>query len=216
MYNVLMTKFTNGHADIKGVYFDEENRRHLLSIRQSFADLAKDLIAKNRMEDARKVIRKIDSLVPEINVPYGIPSRYELHNQASYILLEAAYGCDEKEVAAKISKSLTTDMNQQMEYYASLGDNTSRKQLEEILMRYNQMRFSSQSNEQRNQAEGFFISSLSNNQTGLAAEIARTFDFLQYIKQTESKYLPQPAAVEDSLKPVVDSTALNPDTLKPN
>jgi hypothetical protein len=43
-----MTKFTNGHADTKGVYFDEENRRHLLGIRQAFAELARDLVAKKQ------------------------------------------------------------------------------------------------------------------------------------------------------------------------
>jgi hypothetical protein len=214
MYNILMTKFTNGHADKSGVYFDEENRRHLLSIRQAFADLAKDLIAKNRMEDARKVIRKVDSLVPAENVPYGIPSRYELHNNASFILLEAAYECDEKEVAAKISKPLNADLNQQMDYYASLGDNTTRKQLEDILLRYSQMRYTAQSNEQKNQAEGFFVNSLSHNQTGLAAEIARSFDFLQYLKQTEARYLPAASTAIDSLLPASDSSVLKPDSLK--
>ncbi len=214
MYNNLMTKFTSGHADTKGVYFDEENRRHLIGMRQSFAELAKDLIAKNRLEDARKVIRKIDSLIDETNVPYGIPSRYEMHNQASFILLEAAYGCEEKEIAAKISKSLNADLNQQMDYYASLGDNTTRVQLEETLMRYTQMRYSAQSNEERNQAEGYYINSLSNNQTGLAAEIARTFDFLQYVKQTEAKYLPPPATAVDTLKPVTDSIEKKPDSTK--
>lgn len=216
MYNVLMTKFSNGHAATKGVYFDEENRRHLYGIRQAYADLAKDLVAKNRKEDARKVIIKADSLIPETNVPYGIPSRYEMHNQVSYLLLEAAYECDAKEVAAKIGRSLNADLNQQMDYYASLGEDMSRKQLENILIRYSQMRYSAQSNEQRNQAEGYFITNLSNFQSGLSTEISRTFDFLQYVKQIEEKYLPQPKTVGDSLKPKPDTSKLKTDSVKPN
>ena len=216
MYNNLMTKFTNGHADTKGVYFDEENRRHLIGLRQAYAELAKDLIAKDRLEEAKKVVMKVDSMIPESNVPYGMPSRYELHNQATFILLEAAYAADAKDVAAKISKSLNTDLNQQMDYYASLGDNTTRKNLEDVLMRYTQMRYTAKSNEERNQAEGYFVNSLGNNQTGLAAEISRTFDFLQYVKQTEARYLPPPPAASDSLKTSLDSNALKHDSTKSN
>ncbi len=216
MYNVLMTKFTNGHADKKGVYFDEENRRHLIGIRQSFADLAKDLVAKNRMEEARKAVIKADSLIPNINVPYAMPSRYELHNQTAYLLMEAAYAAEAKETAAKISKALKTDLNQQMDYYAAMGDNMSRKQLDEILIRYSQMRYGAQTNEQRNQADGYLINNLSNNQARLSVEISSTYDFIQYVKQTEEKYLPQPKAAADSLKPKPDSAALKPDTGKKN
>ena len=206
MENNLMTKFTNGHADTKGVYFDEENRRHLLGIRQSFAELARDLVAKNRLEEARRVVNKADSLVPDYNIPYGMPSRYELHNQTTFLLLEAAYGAGAKEVAAKISKSLNADFNQQMDYYAALGDNMSRKQLDDVLMRYSQMRYGAQSNEQANQAEGYFIANLNKFQSGLATEIARTFDFIQFLKETESKYLPQPKSTVDSLIPKPDTT----------
>jgi hypothetical protein len=216
MYNNLMTKFANGHADKKGVYFDEENRRHLLGIRQAYAELANELVSRNRKEEARKLVKKADSLVPDINIPYGMPSRYELHNQTTLVLLEAAYAADAKELAAKISKSLNADFNQQMDYYASLGDNMSRKQLDEILMRYSQMRYSAQSNEQKNQAEGYFINNLSNNQSGLSTEISRTFDFMQYIKQTEAKYLPQPKISVDSVKPKPDTTKLKTDSVKPN
>jgi hypothetical protein len=214
MYNNLMTKFTNGHAATKGVYFDEENRRHLIGLRQAYAELAKDLVAKNRKEEARKIISKADSLIPGTNIPYGMPSRYEMHNQSTYLILEAAYECDAKEVAAKISKSLNADLNQQLDYYASLGDDMSRNQLDDILNRYSQMRYSAQSNEQRNQAEGYLITNLSNFQSGLSTEISRTFDFLQYVKQTEAKYLPQPKAAVDSVKPKPDTSKLKTDSAK--
>ncbi len=214
MMNNLMTKFSSGNAQTKGVYFDEENRRHLMGLRQSFGELAKDLVAKGRIEDAKKVVMKADSLIPDINVPYGIPSRYELHNQASFILLEAAYQADVKDVAAKMSKSLNKDMNQQLNYYASLGDDMSRKQLDDLLSRYTQMKYMAQSNEQRNQAEGFYLSNLSKNQDGLAYEIARTYDIYQYTKQTDEKYNPQPKAAADSLKLKPDTTIKKTDTSK--
>ena len=101
MMKNMMTKFSNGHADVKGVYFDEENRRHLYTIRQSFADLAKQLLAKGRKDEAKQVVLKSDNLVPDTNVPYATPSRYEFHNQASFTLMEAAYESGATELATK-------------------------------------------------------------------------------------------------------------------
>jgi len=222
MYNVLMTRFTNGHADAKGVYFDEENRRHLSTpqgIRQAFADLARDLINKNRLEDAARVVRKADSLVPDINIPYGMPSRYEQHNQTSYILMDAAYDCGAKDIAVKINKGLNADLNQQMAYYASLGENMTQKQLEDIILQYSQRRYSAQlaqNNEQASQAEQFIKNSLNHVQLEMVTEITRTNDFLQYVKQTETKNAPVPIPTADSLTPAIDSNGLKADTGKKN
>src|SRR6185503_15888100 len=124
MMHVLMTKFRNGNADKKGVYYDETNRAHLSTvqgIRQAFADLAQDLNSKGRKEDAKKVLMKCDSLVPGQNVPYGMASRNESHNYTSYLLMEAAYDAGATDLATKISVPLKKDLNEQADYYASLG-----------------------------------------------------------------------------------------------
>jgi hypothetical protein len=42
-YETLKNKFAFGSANIPGVYFDEENRRHLIGIRQAFAEAANQL-----------------------------------------------------------------------------------------------------------------------------------------------------------------------------
>ncbi len=216
MYNNLMTKFKNGHADTKGVYFDEENRRHLIGLRQAYGELAKDLIAKNRIADAKRIVEKADSLIPETNLPYGLPSRYDMHNLASYMLMEAAFECGAKETGEKISKPLIADFNHQMEYYASLGDNMTTKQLEDISMQYLQRRYGAQTQEQANQAEEYYRANLSGNQLGLASEMARTFEVMRRVKEVENTYVPKPKASMDTLKPTVDSNALKPDTGKKN
>jgi hypothetical protein len=44
--DVMMNKFVFGNANVPGVYFDEENRRHLNSIRQAYASAAMSLAMK--------------------------------------------------------------------------------------------------------------------------------------------------------------------------
>lgn len=216
MYNNLMNKFSSGGANVKGVYFDEENRRQLYTMRQSYAELASVLIAKGRLDDAKKVVLKSDRLIPDINVPYAMPSRYEFHDQASRMLMEAAYGSGAKELADKIHTALTKDLNQQMEYIASLGDMTS-KQLEDVLANYQQRRFMEQMQQQQQQqqqagqSEAYLMSNLSDNQKGLLTELFRVNMFLQDVKQIDQKYNPKPV---DTANKTIDTNLLklNPDT----
>jgi hypothetical protein len=221
MFTNMMNKFSNGHADVKGVYFDEENRRHLYTIRQLYADLAKQLLAKGRKEDAKKAILKSDQLVPDTNVPYAMPSRVEFHNQASYSLMEVAYEAGLTDLAKKISNALTKDFNEHMEYFASLG-NMTKKQLEDILANYSQQKFMEQIQQQqgsqvRPQADAYLSSNVSREQAGLSFEMTRVFNLMQYVKESEGKY--NPAAAKDSATPKLPDTNLikpKPDSPKRN
>ena len=70
-YNVMMTKFGFGNANIPNVYFDEENRRHLNTIRKAEVDLAFDLVNKNKKDSAKSVLERCDKMMLQENFPYG-------------------------------------------------------------------------------------------------------------------------------------------------
>ncbi|HAK10781.1 MAG TPA: hypothetical protein DCO78_01375, partial [Chitinophagaceae bacterium] len=86
MLDNMMNKFGFGSADKAGVYFDEENRRHLNSIRLAYSELAGDLAAKNRKEEAKKLLEKVDKGLLEENFPYGMVSRGNQHNRISLMM----------------------------------------------------------------------------------------------------------------------------------
>lgn len=122
VYDKMMTKFAAGNADKPGVYFDEENRRHLNTIRMAYASAAIDLAIKNKKEEARKMLNKADKMMLEENFPYGLASRNQQHNYVSHLLLQAAYEAGDTVLASKITRSLKKDLDQQIKYYASLND----------------------------------------------------------------------------------------------
>ena len=122
VYDKMMTKFAAGNADKPGVYFDEENRRHLNTIRMAYASAAIDLAIKNKKEEARKMLNKVDKMMLEENFPYGLASRNQQHNYVSHLLLQAAYEAGDTVLASKITRSLKKDLDQQIKYYASLND----------------------------------------------------------------------------------------------
>ncbi len=116
----MMNKFKFGSADKKGVYFDEENRRHLNSIRLAYGQAASNLADGNRKEEAKKLLNKCDAMMDQSNMPYGMVSRGQQQNQFSLQFLYAAYKAGDDALINKVSSSLKKDMEQQMSYYQAL------------------------------------------------------------------------------------------------
>lgn len=123
MLDKVMNKFRYGNAAADGIYFDEENRRHLLSIRNAHVMLAMSLIAEGRKEEAAKVLRRCDKEMPDKNMPYGMASRYgNDHNEKSYYFASVAYQAGDAELGKRVAEAVIKDCRQQMAYYESLTD----------------------------------------------------------------------------------------------
>lgn len=122
-YKTITEKFAYGGANRPGVYYDEENRRHVNSIRQAHAFLGLKLAETNRKDSARKVLNRYDQNVLESNVPYGFTSnRGNFHNRISVTFLLAAYQAGDLTLAKKVQASVKSDLEQQMKYYRGLGE----------------------------------------------------------------------------------------------
>lgn len=123
VYDKMMNKFVFGNANVKGVYFDEENRRHLNSIRLAYAQAAGNLADNGKKDEAKKMLQKCDQGMLDENFSYGMVSRYQQHNYISLQFLEACYKAGDTALAEKVSRSVKKDLEQQMNYYANLDEN---------------------------------------------------------------------------------------------
>jgi hypothetical protein len=121
-YSVMMNKFVFGNADKPGVYYDEENRRHLNTIRMQYAQVSNNLADHNRKEDAKKLLEKCDKMMLKENFPYGLVSRREQQDQISGQFLLAAYKAGDTVLAKKVSEELRKDLEQQVTYFNSLDE----------------------------------------------------------------------------------------------
>ncbi|HNF45028.1 MAG TPA: hypothetical protein PLT49_15190, partial [Ferruginibacter sp.] len=92
------------------------------TIRMAYASAALDLAVKNKKEEARKMLNKVDKMMLEENFPYGMASRNQQHNYISHLLVQAAYAAEDTVLAAKITRSLKKDLEQQLRYYESLDE----------------------------------------------------------------------------------------------
>ena len=122
-YKNVMENFAYGNADKPGVYYDEENRRHLNSIRLAHSTIAISLVQAGKKDSAVKVLEHFDQNVRESNFPYGMTSnRGNQQNAISTNFLQACYMAGDLTLAKKVEASLKKDLQQQLRYYKSLGD----------------------------------------------------------------------------------------------
>ena len=122
-YKTIMEKFSYGNADKPGVYYDEENRRHLNTIRLAHAQLAQSLAINGKKDSARRVLDHFDQNVKESNFPYGMTSnRGNQQDMISMQFLQACYMAGDTVLARKVEASVKKDLNQQLRYYKALGD----------------------------------------------------------------------------------------------
>jgi hypothetical protein len=120
MFDKIMNKFKYGGAEKNEVYFDEENRRHMVNIRNAHTMLAMNLIAAGRKDDAKKVLQRADQMIKDKNVPYGLASRYgNDHNEKSFYFAMTAFQAGDIELGKRIMESVKKDLQQQMAFYES-------------------------------------------------------------------------------------------------
>jgi len=117
MYNNMMTKFGFGAEPGKNVYFDEENRRHILSIREIYGEAAGNLADQGKKEEAQKLLDKCEAGIDPKNLPYAMASRFGSHNQNSLIYLEACYKAGKTDLAEKYRQAIRKDLEQQRAYF---------------------------------------------------------------------------------------------------
>ncbi len=122
-FNVMQNKFQFGNANKSGVYFDEENRRHLNTVRMQYAQVANSLIDHGRKADARKLLEQCDKNMLQQNFPYGMVSRRQQQNQISGQFLLAALKSGDSVLAKKVANSIRKDLEQQINYFNNLDEN---------------------------------------------------------------------------------------------
>ena len=123
MKDKILNKFKYGGADKKDVYYDEENRRHMVNIRNAHTLLAMNLLQQGRKDEAKQILQRADQMIKDANVPYGMASRYgNDHNEKSIYFGMTALQAGDAELGKRVLEKVKKDCEQQVRYYESLTD----------------------------------------------------------------------------------------------
>jgi hypothetical protein len=115
MANNMLNKFV--FESQRGVYFDEENRRHALNLRSTYGEIAGNMADAGNKAEALKLLEKAEKLVNKDDLPYAMTSRDNGHNIQNMSYLEACYKAGNTKLAKEISAALRKDMQQQKAYF---------------------------------------------------------------------------------------------------
>lgn len=191
-YRNVMEKFGYGNAKTGGVYFDEENRRHLNSIRAAHAILAMNLADAGKLDSAKKILHRYDNEVSTENVPYGMTSnRGNQHNRVSMSFLYAAYRAGDQALAKKVAASVKRDLEQQMRYYRFLGDQLTDEQMASDAMNMMQGR----------------PNNIADKQLPFIQDIVSSFQMLQNLVEWEKQFGgPRPGTTNEGNRVITNDT----------
>jgi hypothetical protein len=114
-FQKMMNKFVFDSK--KGVYFDEENRRHVLNIRNAYAEAAGSMADEGKKQKALELLQKSETLISAEKLPYAMASRGNSHNINGLAYLEACYKAGNIQLAQNVKAALKIDFEQQKKYY---------------------------------------------------------------------------------------------------
>lgn len=122
-YKNEMSNFFFGGAQYPNIYFDENSRRSLMTIRRSFSSIGNVLAITGKMDSAQKVLNYGYKMLNPSSFSYGMVSSGNIHDITS---LQYAYSCylaGDKAKGDRIADDVIRDCQQQIEYYNSLSEN---------------------------------------------------------------------------------------------
>jgi hypothetical protein len=116
LYHNVMDKFQ--FESKRGAYFDEENRRHVLNLRLTYAEAAGNIADLGRKDSALKVLEKAERDINSHDLPYAmISNRRNNHDVNGLLYLEACYKAGNLKLAETVKQALVKDLNEQLRYY---------------------------------------------------------------------------------------------------
>jgi hypothetical protein len=122
MYRNVMTRFKFGGAEKQDVYFDENGRRMLLTLRTTYTTLGQALAAKGRKDLALQVLNYGYTMLNPTTLPYGMTSADNRQNIISLQYAYAYYVAGDAVKGQQIADAVIRDCRQQVDYYNSLSD----------------------------------------------------------------------------------------------
>jgi hypothetical protein len=117
-------------------------------------------------------------------------SRFQQHNYISLQFLEACYKAGDTALSDKVAKSVKKDLEQQMTYYAALG-NMSVAELQQGIAKSSQMRYQQERDE--------YMENIAPKLRLIYDDAERGFQFLKAMESFEQQFKnPKPAPIEQA------------------
>ncbi|HUZ59780.1 MAG TPA: DUF2723 domain-containing protein [Hanamia sp.] len=122
-YKHQTSNFYFGGAQYPNIYFDENSRRSLMTMRRAFSTTGNALALTGKVDSALQVLNYGYKMMNPSSFPYGMVSSGNMHDITSLQYAYAYYLAGDTKKGDRIANDVIRDCQQQIEYYNSLSDN---------------------------------------------------------------------------------------------
>jgi Protein O-mannosyl-transferase TMEM260-like len=122
-YKNQVSDFYFGGAQYPNIYFDENSRRALMTMRRAFSTTGNALALDGKKDSALQVLNYGYKMMTPSSFPYGMVSAGNMHDITSLQYAYAYYLAGDTAKGDIIADEVISDCQQQIEYYTSLPDN---------------------------------------------------------------------------------------------
>ena len=121
-YKNQLSNFYFGGAQYPNIYFDENSRRSLMTIRRAFSTTGNALALIGKKDSALQVLNYGYKMLTPSSFPYGMVSAGNMHDITSLQYAYACYLAGDIKKGDRIADDVISDCQQQIVYYNSLSD----------------------------------------------------------------------------------------------
>ncbi|HET7116922.1 MAG TPA: DUF2723 domain-containing protein [Hanamia sp.] len=121
-YKNQMSNFFFGGAQYPNIYFDENSRRSLMTMRRAFSTTGNALALTGKKDSALQVLNYGYKMMTPSSFPYGMVSAGNMHDITSLQYAYAFYLAGDNKKGDRIADDVIRDCQQQINYYNSLPD----------------------------------------------------------------------------------------------
>ena len=128
MYDNMMNNFYYRELDNPDVYYNEDYRNFALNHRSSFNSLARDLLDEGQTEEARTVLTKSLSQIPDASIPFDyvtaqtIPLLFEVGEDEKAVEIAQLLGNRADEMLTYFARENRSPGNEQQKYLITLNE----------------------------------------------------------------------------------------------
>lgn len=130
IYENMMSKFKWGNMEDSTVYVDENNRRMMTNLRNSFNRLAGNLSQEHKLDSAYQVLQRGEELMPKYQLPYNyfsvqtVEEYYKIAQDSLAALTETKQRvqADAKAKGAALANDVFNDFEEEIIFYINLND----------------------------------------------------------------------------------------------
>ncbi|MGL6022462.1 MAG: glycosyltransferase family 117 protein [Chitinophagaceae bacterium] len=115
--DIINNKMSFTSSKNQNIYYDEENRRHLVSMRMMFLELASTYLQEGKTSEALATIKKSLKVIPETALPFASSDRSMYQTYIGINMMNVVMACGDTILANHLQQRISKELQQGKKFF---------------------------------------------------------------------------------------------------